>query len=1665
MKKLVLSFSFLLICLLKFSVANIGNSLSHLGIYSRDSLVIDTSVTVVGQFLASGGGAGNVNVISDSIYTIDDSLTFVELTTLYNNLVGLTFLTPTITDFDTLTQGNYEISTVNFPNGVFLDGDSNSVFVFHVTGNLNFIQYSYLKTLNVRMSNIFWVVEGSTMFNACSFPGIFISVGNIDVLESNYNQSALLSFQNIYLTDLSESSKFFSELNLFENYYSVSGGCNPPILDCNYIFNGDFEMNTGIPQGTQQFNVCNWQNPSNNTAATPDHFTTSSNPAPNQTPGFLSVNVPNNGLGFQNAFNGGSYVGIFTRGSTPNYREYIQSQLTQVLPAGRYFLSLQISAGDNARLNTDQIGAFFSNGQPIQNGSLPIPVAPQIISTPGQPIADCSNQWVLFTGCFQATGNENWITIGNFLNDNQQFTQQLGCVGSYPDPASAYYYIDDVRLVQIPYAQNLTYTTSCSIPIAIGPNLPQCTANNPFFTYSWSPATHLNDPSILNPSFESTAPGVYNYQLTLGVYGCQDVVYNVSITIPGTPASITGSTLLPCVPNTLMLTANPSSATYLWELVSNPNIFIGTSQSATITHSGTYQVTVSQGACVSTATITITDPVIDLTLDPTELILCSPYAVLINASCPTCISYSWSSNLGTSSSVSVNPTDPISQYTVTGTDMYGCTAVATSTINLVSAPIIGGTIANCKGDEIILTIDNFDPSGSYTWSVTSTAIPVVPLTFPNGEPSEVHFYLDYSSYGFVTLEYNIGGCSGIVNYVVQECCEDDPGSSLSEGDTPDNINNFGNSISNKNNLEFNGTFVVDRDFSFYNCKPMRFAPGAKMLVKSGVTLTIDDCVLQPHNKCCNMWRGIELETGATIVFTKSMITQAEKGILAFNDCILKIKNSEFYSNYIGIDLESKTGIANASLTLENTRIYGDVFACEGSVPGADYFAPTYPAQLTVIGVRPFAGIFARKMNYIDISNSASPVGNIIFENLSNGIVIDEVSQFVVGNSSFTNMIIDNAYSPLVSFANGCGLRSTESRIKFAGLGTANLCLSNCNYGLYIDDSNGNVADVLSDYNVRIGIFITNSLRFTINRNNLKSTLFNVQTRFNRPNALLNIFDNQFSLPTNLATGGGNIFLIESYRTRINVHDNPSIIVNRGGFGIRAFGNENTIIEGNHIDITANGSLGGIIFNGGKDNFIRCNNIQSISGVPDPNQCGISLNITANTEVGRNIVNNENIGLSFNGACDNADIKFNEINNHIRGMSFANAPAVGPQINNSNLWLGTTTFGAFNTITNPSTLFQNRFEYDGSAPIINRPATVNVTSWFVSNFLSDKIIPSHYCTPSAIASSLISSSDYAVANDQLDPNSEFPTQNYESERYLMEKIKSDPTLIQSDPILAAYYNQHLNSNIGYFSEVAIDIKSAMKWQDVYYNVYETNLNLIEVKSDSLFTVMDSLKLDSLNQTLKNLLIVLQEELKSLTISNKNIKEVTDQFKNQEVMNLISENQSLISQDVYENNEIVVNDIYLSTIAVGKKELTETQIINLENIIFQCPFSGGDAVYTARGLYSLINDSIQFDDYSLCVLQGVSPRMAKPKLSINSILYPNPASDKITLKYRVSEEQNTSMRIIDQLGRIMYERKLNFEEHELNIDCSSWNPGIYIFQFVIDGGFKESKLFSVIKEERK
>ena len=472
---------FLLIPLL--SVANIGTNLTHLGIYSRDSLIVDVNIKVMGQYRTCGGFLGSVTEFTDSVYAINDSLADVELSTLYTTLSSLTFISPTLSDSDTLVANNYNVPSGNFPNQIFLDGDSNSVFVFHVTGNLNFVQYSQIRTRNVRKSNILWVVNGDIEFKACSFPGIFVSSGNIKVTEGNYNWCSFLSMQKVKLLGLSSYATANSEEFMFDDYTFLGGGCSVLPILCDYILNGDFESNTAIPQATQNFFVCNWVNPSNNNAATPDHFNIASPPLGSQPAAFGSVSIPINTLGNQPTHSGTSYVGIFTWSpGTPNYREYIQEQLFQPLTAGRYFLSMFISSADNCNVTTDQIGAAITANQLQQIGWGPIATAPQVITIPNAPISACDN-WLRHTGCFTATGGENFITIGNFSVDANTNLGAQNCPNLGVPYGGAYYYIEDVSLVRIPDPQNFTYTTSCTVPITIGPTLPLCVLSNPDFTH------------------------------------------------------------------------------------------------------------------------------------------------------------------------------------------------------------------------------------------------------------------------------------------------------------------------------------------------------------------------------------------------------------------------------------------------------------------------------------------------------------------------------------------------------------------------------------------------------------------------------------------------------------------------------------------------------------------------------------------------------------------------------------------------------------------------------------------------------------------------------------------------------------------------------------------------------------------------------------------------------------------------------------------------------------------------------------------------------------------------------------------------------------------------------------------------------------------------------
>lgn len=106
------------------------------------------------------------------------------------------------------------------------------------------------------------------------------------------------------------------------------------------------------------------------------------------------------------------------------------------------------------------------------------------------------------------------------------------------------------------------------------------------------------------------------------------------------------------------------------------------------------------------------------------------------------------------------------------------------------------------------------------------------------------------------------------------------------------------------------------------------------------------------------------------------------------------------------------------------------------------------------------------------------------------------------------------------------------------------------------------------------------------------------------------------------------------------------------------------------------------------------------------------------------------------------------------------------------------------------------------------------------------------------------------------------------------------------------------------------------------------------------------------------------ISSATAANDSIYNLIHAAINIRASFIMSENNALSSSLIYEQNEINVNNIYLSTIAVNQADSIINYSTQLYNIANQCALSGGSAVYSARSLYHLINDSIIFDDTRIC-----------------------------------------------------------------------------------------------------
>jgi hypothetical protein len=171
-----------------------------------------------------------------------------------------------------------------------------------------------------------------------------------------------------------------------------------------------------------------------------------------------------------------------------------------------------------------------------------------------------------------------------------------------------------------------------------------------------------------------------------------------------------------------------------------------------------------------------------------------------------------------------------------------------------------------------------------------------------------------------------------------------------------------------------------------------------------------------------------------------------------------------------------------------------------------------------------------------------------------------------------------------------------------------------------------------------------------------------------------------------------------------------------------------------------------------------------------------------------------------------------------------------------------------------------------------------------------------------------------------------------------------------------------------------------------------------------------------------------------------------------------NNSIVSSNDLEKDEQFINKLYLQWLKGGVEMIDSTDSIELEIMAWSCPMEKGTAVYKARSIYSSISPSSTFDDIALCST-GLNKNSTQQESTIdmnmlNNILsdeikvYPNPATDEVTIDYVLPENNQGKITIFDMLGRARMTLDLSATQNRIKVNVANLEKGIYIYKYIVN-----------------
>ncbi len=408
-----------------------------------------------------------------------------------------------------------------------------------------------------------------------------------------------------------------------------------------------------------------------------------------------------------------------------------------------------------------------------------------------------------------------------------------------------------------------------------------------------------------------------------------------------------------------------------------------------------------------------------------------------------------------------------------------------------------------------------------------------------------------------------------------------------------------------------------------------------------------------------------------------------------------------------------------------------------------------------------------------------------------------------------------------------------------------------------------------------------------------------------------------------------------------------------------------------------------------------------------------------------------------------------------GLKVSSSATIGPQTHKGNTWNGTFgSFGAQHESSDPQFWQQSPFTIHTNTGVYYPTLPMGQGPWF----------PVQPGTPDDDCGFIACAQAWGYAEKfGLDDGiagytfttSSFPTEiGWLAKRYLYRKLNRNPSLITPNSAYETFYNNEASSTVGQF--VNINLSSS-----AIYGVDPVTASQLNSGFSAIVTSMEAIGLiDSQLVAVGFDSVLVQQrlqEMQNIEIAEANADTLSGAIIAQRVLGadaIVLENSGIATNLVFESNKYAVNDIYLSTVAKDILEFNQIQTDTLMAIAFQCPLTGGSAVYEARSLLAMALDTV-YNDSLLC--SGVDNR-GSGKVGENKengfSLFPNPAKQEVNVLLPGNSLQNGKVVISNAMGIRVVDRPIRKGDVRVTIKTSSLAPGFYLLT-IFDS---KTKIFS-------